>query len=346
MNYYIGKYRELLKKHSLDAILIYANTYSDRHLKAATGTYSVLQNYVLITKNSAHVTETRYLQLDIQRRTSLPILPTEGEHYGIEEIIKVLGLKKNIGIIGDAKYKDIHRLKPTKVVELSKESDEIIRYKSDEYIQEMKKHARFHANIMENIRFKKGDNQLTHATKIQKEVIQNQYSLSFPTCITSGNDLKTTTTVIAHNKKIAKSDVICIDMGTKQGIYTTDMTRMYFVNNKQAKALFTEIKKVHDSIIQSFVSSHKTFRDVINEYKRAFKGSTVVSDVLEEDFGHGIGFALHEYPIIEKDDGVIGKNIIFTLEPTFVTPFGKMRIEDMIAISSSGTVTNLTGGGE
>ena len=46
--------------------------------------------------------------------------------------------------------------------------------------------------------------------------------------------------------------------------------------------------------------------------------------------------------ILEQANRKIGTNIVFTIEPSFDTVFGKMRIEDIIAITSTGKVINLT----
>jgi Xaa-Pro aminopeptidase len=67
-----------------------------------------------------------------------------------------------------------------------------------------------------------------------------------------------------------------------------------------------------------------------------------INKVENNDFGHGIGFALHEYPTVENQDSKIGTNIIFTIEPTIQTQFGKMRIENMVSIDSKGSVKILT----
>jgi Xaa-Pro aminopeptidase len=236
-------------------------------------------------------------------------------------------------------------LRPAKIIDLTEEAHEIILHKTDEYISALQKHAVITAEFLKKVQFQPGDTGAARAKKIFEKAIDKNYQLSFPTCVTSGEDLFKTTTVVASETKIKKRDMVCIDMGLKQGIYTTDITRMFFVNNPEAEKIYKEFVAIHNDIIAHFVSPEKTFREVILRYQERLKGNKDIKEVLDDDFGHSIGFALHETPAcIEKTSRTIGRNIVFTLEPTFITKFGKMRIEDMIGIYSNGKVVNLTGG--
>lgn len=342
MNYYIKGFRKLLRKKKLDAILIYANAYNDRYMKAVCGTYSVLQNYILVTQSSVYISEARYLVEDLRKRTTLRILPSKGEALNIYPIREALGTGKRIGIVGDCKYKDIKVLEPSIVLEFTSYSELLLRHKIDEYIEALRKHARNLESIMDSVRIKGGEKQTDIARRIKKRILDSNYDLAFPICVTSGKDLLRSTSLLASEKKIRDNDIICIDMGIKSGIYNTDRTRMYFLKERQAKNLYKRIKDLHTDIIENELNSKMTGKDIVEKYKRNFSNVEGVKDVLEEDFGHGIGFGLHEEPMLERSDDCIGKNTVFTIEPTFVTKYGKMRVEDMVGILSNGIVINLT----
>jgi Xaa-Pro aminopeptidase len=344
MNQYRQQVRRLLETFGLDYLLVYGNTYDDRFIKAIAGTPALQQNYIILSPNAEFFTASRYYLLEITRRTDIPILPTDGENFGLIEVLKKIGTSKRIGIIGQFKHADVAALQPAKVVDLTEQAHEFILHKSDQYISSIRKHARITADILSGIRFRPGDTGLSRAQQITRAALERGYTHSFSTCITSGKDLFTTTTVTAGRRRINASDMVCVDMGLRQGIYTTDITRMFFVNHPKARKLFDQIAAVHHEIIATFVSPEKTFRQVIEHYQQRFKGHAEVTAVPEDDFGHGIGFALHEEPIIEKTTRTIGRSTVFTLEPTFFTRFGRMRIEDMVAIDSRGRVSNLTGG--
>lgn len=342
MDYYLKQFRNLLTKNQLDAIIIHASAFDDRYMKVLTGTYSILQNYLLLTKQNLYISEARYLIADLRKRTKVKLLSAEGEALIINEIIKKLGKGKKIGIVGDCKYRDLVKLEAKKLIDLTIDAQKIICYKSDSYINKLQKYAKKLAKIMDKIKITSGMNQQYISKMLHGMVIEANCDLAFPISITSGKDLFQSTTQLPLNKKIRKRDIVCIDMGLKKDIFTTDRTRMYFVNHPQAEKLYREIEKIHNEIIRKKVSPNIEFSDLLNEYKRQFNYFKPIKKILLTDFGHGIGFALHETPYVEKAKGKIGTNIVFTLEPTFVTQFGNMRIEDMVGVFSDGKVVNLT----
>lgn len=334
--------KSLLKEYKLDCVLIYANAFDDRYMRAITGTYSVLQNYIMITKKKVYLSEARYLIEDIGRRTNVDILSAECEDGTIYPLLKKLGKQRRIGIIGGCKYKDITVLDPSDVIDLSDKAYEIIQFKSDDYIKDIYKYAKKLKEIMDNIRIKPGWSEYDVAIKISKKVIENKCKLAFPICVTSGRDLLKSTSMLASNKKIRDRSLICIDMGIERDIYKTDRTRMYFCKNTQAKKLYRDICNAHWGIISKALKPGMKFRELVAEYIERFIKIDGVKEVLEEDFGHGIGFGLHEAPMVEQSQGVINKNMVFTLEPTVITEFGRMRVEDMVGIYSNGKVVTLT----
>lgn len=339
--HYLLQFRKLLKERKLDALVVYANGYDDRFMKAITGTFATLQNFLLITRKKLYLAVPKYLIADTKRRTKIELLSSEGEESIIFPIKKKLGTGKKIGLIGDCKHRDLIKLNSKKLIDLTPEAEEIISFKSNSYIKNLEKHAQKLVQIMDSIKIKPDMNQLTIAEETHKEVIENGYELGF-ICITSGKDLFETTTLSPRDKKIKTKDIVCVDMGIKKDIFTTDRTRMYFVNHPQAERLYAKIRLIHNTVIKKAVNQETKFSDVREEYKKRIESEPLIKKVLDEDFGHGIGFGLHETPVVEKTDREIGTSIVFTLEPTFVTKLGKMRIEDMVAVKSDGEVLNLT----
>ena len=341
-NLYQRAFKTLLERKRLDALIIYANAYDDRYMKVLSGTYAVLQNYLMITKDSLSISVSRYLLSDLRIRTREELLPAESEEEVIEPIKEKLGTNKRIGIIGACKFLDIRKLKPVSVTDLTAEAEILIRFKSDRYIIAMKKYANSLATIMDRCKIHEGKYQLEISTSLQTQAIAWEGSLAFPICITSGRDLYRSTAMLARKKRILSQDIICIDMGLKKGIYTTDRTRMYFVNMPKAKHLYEEIRKHHNEIISTVVTPGVYSHSLVNEYRRRLAAYDEIRSVRSDDLGHGIGFTLHEKPFLEQKTERLERNMIFTIEPTFVTSFGLMRIEDMVGILSTGKVINLT----
>ena len=341
-NIYLEKCRRLLTRNKLDALLIYANGYDDRFMRALSGTYSILQDYMFVTLTECIISEPGYLVAETQRRTNIEIISASGENLVIEPITKLLGLNKRIGVIGNCRFRDVESLNSSLAIDLTTQADEIIRFKTDEFIDKISKPAGLLAQIVEGSEIFPGQNQLELDKKIKQDIMAAGSLLAFPPCITSGNDLNISTCLSPTNKKFVNQDVVCIDAGLKSDIFTTDMTRMFFLQNPEAKSICSRLMFIHREIISKFIRPELKWSELISEYQKRFNKIPGVDRCLKEDFGHGIGFGLHEQPMIDQSQEKIGKNIVFTIEPTVVTKFGMMRFEDMIAIDSKGRVKILT----
>jgi Xaa-Pro aminopeptidase len=336
-NIYLKKFRHLLTQNKVDALLIYANGYDDRFMRALSGTYSILQDYVFLTPTECIISEPEYLIPETQRRTNVEMVSAGGEDLVIEPIAKILGPNKRIGVVGNCRFRDVKKLNPSTAIDLTTQADEIIRFKTDEFINKISKPAGVLAKIVKGVEIFPRQNQLELDKKIKQDIMATGSQLAFPPCVTSGNDLRISTCLSPSDKKFENQDMICIDAGLKSDIFTTDMTRMFFLGNPVAESICSRLMFIHREIISNIRPELK-WSQLISEYQKRFSKITGVDRCLKEDFGHGIGFGLHEQPMIDRSQEKIGKNIVFTIEPTVVTKFGMMRFEDMIAIDSKGRV--------
>lgn len=343
MNYYISEFQKILNHHQIDALLVYSSAYDDRFLKAIAGVPSLLDEYILITPNQALISQMRSLVADTQKKTNLPVLSAISEYHLVEPLKDYIKPKSRLGIVGKCPYQDVVSLSPTQVTDFTNAAQQIIKYKSDDYIQNVAQVAKAVHKFITNVKIKVGMSQTEIAQQLKQQMISHDYTLAFPLCITSGEDLKISTSMPANPQKFIQStDAICIDFGIKKGIYTTDITRMYFLNNSQPAKLYEQICQIQDTIINQWITPHKTFPQLIAHYKQQVESLPDVVSLQELGFGHGIGFGLHEYPGIENADEKIGTNIVFTLEPTVHTTYGRIRTENMISIDSKGTVNKIT----
>lgn len=341
-NIYLEKFQILLRRFRLDAILIYANEFDDRFMKALVGLPAILQSYLLINRSGAIISVSHYLVDEFKRRTQLTLLPAPGEHSIIEPLKKLVGKKKKLGVVGNCTFRDIQSLSPNSVVDITKEAEVIIAFKTDEFINELKKKARLLSRLLNSTKISADMTQEEIAADFHAKVAKQGCDLSFPVCVTSGDDLRISTCFSPKNKLIRNSDAICIDVGLKQDIFTTDMTRMFFLRRPATKTIYEQMRFAHREIIDKFIGPELKWTSLIGEYQKRFDEIPGVERCLKEDFGHGVGFGLHEQPMIDQSREKIGKNIVFTIEPTVVTKFGMMRYEDMIAIDSRGQVKILT----
>jgi len=344
MTHHLKKFHQLLVNQKLDFIIISAANHQDGFFKAALNTHSILSSILVISSKKNFLIEPIYLKPQRQQtilQNKLTFISVSSDRLVNSGLSQVISLNKKIGIIGHADFFTINQLKPKKIIDLTSKATQIIQFKSDQQIKEIHALAKKLSKIFKSLKLKPNINQLDLQKTIKTQIAKLNLDLAFPICITSGQDLKSNTCLNAANKKIKSQDIVCLDIGLKNNLFFTDMTRMKFINHPKAKQLFSLIKKNHHAIINQSLNLNLKFSQLPSIYQKHFAKFQDIK-IKSIDFGHGIGFFLHETPIIEKSNQFIGKNIIFTLEPTFQTKFGLMRVEDMIAINSKGKVDILT----
>jgi Xaa-Pro aminopeptidase len=137
---------------------------------------------------------------------------------------------------------------------------------------------------------------------------------------------------------LQSGDLVVVDMGTVQDGYCSDMTRMLFLGQPDAK-----VKRTYRAVLEaqlaaidavrpgvSTVAVDRAARDVLKGYglDRAFVHST----------GHGLGLEIHEPPRIGKrDKRRLKEGMAITIEPgVYLEDFGGIRIEDTVMVTGTG----------
>ncbi len=141
------------------------------------------------------------------------------------------------------------------------------------------------------------------------------------------------------SRRIKKGDIILFDWGGEYDGYYSDMTRMIAIKGKQLRKHLEMYSIVRDAQIKA-----------IEAVKPGQKCSTI--DAAARDFikqkgygryfghgtGHGIGFAVHEKPVISwRSKDTLKKGMVFTVEPGIYMPdFGGVRVEDIVCVGKKG----------
>ncbi len=142
----------------------------------------------------------------------------------------------------------------------------------------------------------------------------------------------------ASTKKIEKGDFVLIDFGSRIEGYHSDQTRTLVCGNpsEDQKKIYQIVKDAHDKAIEKvrpgvpIQELDAVARDYIRDrgYDEYFGHGT----------GHGIGLAVHEEPVINKENGeILQEGMLFTIEPGIYIPeWGGVRIEDMVLVTEYG----------
>jgi Xaa-Pro aminopeptidase len=132
--------------------------------------------------------------------------------------------------------------------------------------------------------------------------------------------------------------LVLIDMGAFEEGYASDMTRMLFLGEPDARtrrlygavleAQLAAIDAVRPGVTTAQVD--RQARRVLKTHKldRAFVHST----------GHGLGLEIHEMPRIGKKDKTrLAAGMTITIEPgVYLEGFGGIRIEDTVVVTAHG----------
>lgn len=159
---------------------------------------------------------------------------------------------------------------------------------------------------------------------------------SFQIIVASGNNswLPHSTTTL---KKLARGELVVVDLGAMFGGYASDMTRTFELapTPKQSKILkivksaqAAALKKVRDGVAAREVDA--AARDFISRagYGKFFNHGT----------GHGVGMEIHESPnLAPTSKDVLHKGMVVTVEPGIYIPkVGGARWEDTVLVKKKG----------
>lgn len=138
--------------------------------------------------------------------------------------------------------------------------------------------------------------------------------------------------------KIAKNDIVMMDIGCSLDSYNSDMTRMALVGSvkDKIKEICAIVKTAQDKAIEKVRPGGR-----ISEVDRA--GRQYIADrgygkFFGHSIGHGIGLDVHEEPSVSaRSKDILRPGMVFTVEPAIYIPgLGGVRIEDMVLVTEKG----------
>ncbi|MGQ9624400.1 MAG: M24 family metallopeptidase [Candidatus Bathycorpusculaceae bacterium] len=210
--------------------------------------------------------------------------------------------------------------------------------KSAEEIEKMKKAASIVADGIkagiDSIRPEVSE--LSISFEIEKTIKQSGGE-SVPFCLVLSGSNSALPHGETSNRKIAKKDVLLMDVGALYEGYYADLTRTVFVGKA------TKIqRKIYETVLRAQETAIKAVKSGIEAEEVDVIARKVIEDsgygrYFTHRTGHGLGLEVHEEPYIAPGDKtVLRHGMTFTIEPGIYLPkkFG-VRIEDDIVVSKA-----------
>ncbi len=142
----------------------------------------------------------------------------------------------------------------------------------------------------------------------------------------------------ATTDKVARNDVLMLDMGCRLELYNSDITRMVFIGKvkDKIKEIYRIVRAAQDAAIEKIRPGVKISQ--IDLAGRGYIARKGYGKFFGHSLGHGIGMDVHEEPSISKrNDSTLKSGMVFTVEPAIYLPkFGGVRIEDMVLVTDKG----------
>lgn len=139
-------------------------------------------------------------------------------------------------------------------------------------------------------------------------------------------------------REIQVGDAIVIDIGARQGAFSSDMTRMAYVG-----APSDEYRRVHDTVERAVQAALAAARPgvaakVVDAAARDLITAAGYGEYFVHRTGHGLGLEGHEPPYItETSETILEEGMVFSIEPGIYLPgkFG-IRLEEIVVLEAQG----------
>ena len=143
---------------------------------------------------------------------------------------------------------------------------------------------------------------------------------------------------LASPKKIERGDFVTVDFGCVYRGYCSDetCTVVFGRPGSRQKKVYQVVKDAHDKAISSIKKGVTAGR--VDAIARGVVEKAGLGKYFRHGTGHGVGLAVHEEPrIAPKQDTIIEKDMVFTIEPgVYIPGWGGVRIEDLVRVTDDG----------
>ncbi len=140
------------------------------------------------------------------------------------------------------------------------------------------------------------------------------------------------------DRSLRRGDIVLIDVGAQLDGYCSDITRTVIIgpSNSQFVEIYRVVQAAQTAALQA-IEPGITGAEV-DSVAREVIAEAGYGDYFSHSLGHGVGLEVHELPRLGKtgDEPLAAGNVV-TVEPgIYLSDWGGVRLEDMVAITHDG----------
>jgi Xaa-Pro aminopeptidase len=162
-------------------------------------------------------------------------------------------------------------------------------------------------------------------------------SVSFPPIVATGPNAALPHAVPTE-RPIGHGDPVILDLGSRLGLYCSDMTRTWIAGKPESK--LAEIYRIVREAQLAAQGSIRAGADsvAVDGVARGIIERAGYGERFGHGLGHGVGLAVHEKPGLRKrNPTILQANMVVTVEPGIYLPgYGGVRLENMVRITEDG----------
>lgn len=336
----LKKLRDELKRRSIGSLLV-TNESNVTYLSGFTGSDSVL----FITPDSQFfLTDFRYT---LEAKDSVKGFAIIEVTSSIYDTIGKIACKNSIKSIGfesmNLPYEVVKNLEGyvgrAKLIPLKNMIERLRAVKDREEIARINKSIQATKGVLKNIikEVRPGLSERNLSCRIECEFINNGAKAGFQTIVACGkNSAKPHAYPTAE--RIAKNDVVMIDIGCRLNSYNSDMTRMVLIGKvkNKIKEIYSIVKTAQEKAFEKIKPGRKISE--VDSAGRRYIIDKGYGKFFGHSIGHGIGLDVHEEPSISvRSSEILKPGMVFTIEPAIYLPrLGGVRLEDMVLVTNKG----------
>jgi Xaa-Pro aminopeptidase len=338
--------RAQLEVKQVGAALLFGTEKKGQYARWLTGVPTTAAKEIMVVTPTSHTIFELEGAPDVHKLMAYPV---ERRKFKTVEALQAalqgeLAEISSIGVVKEFPYSDLMPLSRGKtLVNINHEVESLMAIKTPQELAILRHAAQELATLMEETLENISDGMT--GTEVE-EALDNRILLcsstrSFPIGAAVDGELrgeKATTLAEPLPTQVIR-EAVCIDMGIQYGGLVTDATRMGFVGDTPLRGEYEKLRTVVEVVVQDLKpgqTAKEFFDSVVTNLEP--HGFRLHKEAVEE-LGHGVGFDLHEIPFLMSEEHMKMQflpGMVFTIEPEIITPYGKIRVEEMVEITPTG----------